>query len=572
MDNINKINEVRDANNIVDVISSYVPLIKKGKNYFGVCPFHDDTNPSMSVSEEKQIFKCFSCGTSGNVFDFIMNYEHVDFKEALHILAEKKGIEIGSVSIKKKNDLDKYYEMYEISSKLYQNNLNTKLGYEAKEYLRKRNITDEAIKFFRIGVSLREDDQLFNFLTSKNYSLKELSDYGLSYNNKDLYINRIMFPLFDLTGKVVGFSGRIYNTKSDSKYVNTKETKIFKKGELLYNYHNAKEEARKAKFIIVVEGFMDVIRLYISGIKNVVAVMGTSFTKEQITLLKKLSNNIYLSLDGDDPGKRATYNIGNMKEFDDFNLKVIKLDNDYDPDSYIIDKGKESYLNLIEESVSFNEYKISYLKKSIDFSNIDQKTTYINQVLEEIKKEKDEIKEELLLNKLSTEVDLDVEFLRNKLLNIKKCSNIKTFEKEIVKKNDLDKYQKASYAILYYMLNDRNIINLYKKKLNYLPMLEDRYLANEIIYYDKMYGTIILADFLTYLYDKPELRLVLDKVLTENFAELKESDLIYDYFKVIEEYNCNQEIKRLKEKMNKETDPIEKAKLADKIRLIKIGS
>lgn len=572
MDNINKINEVRDANNIVDVISSYVPLIKKGKNYFGVCPFHDDTNPSMSVSEEKQIFKCFSCGTSGNVFDFIMNYEHVDFKEALHILAEKKGIEIGSISIKKKNDLDKYYEMYEISSKLYQNNLNTKLGYEAKEYLRKRNITDEAIKFFRIGVSLREDDQLFNFLTSKNYSLKELSDYGLSYNNKDLYINRIMFPLFDLTGKVVGFSGRIYNTKSDSKYVNTKETKIFKKGELLYNYHNAKEEARKAKFIIVVEGFMDVIRLYISGIKNVVAVMGTSFTKEQLILLKKLSNNIYLSLDGDDPGKRATYNIGNMKEFDDFNLKVIKLDNDYDPDSYIIDKGKESYLNLIEESVSFNEYKISYLKKSIDFSNIDQKTTYINQVLEEIKKEKDEIKEELLLNKLSTEVDLDVEFLRNKLLNIKKCSNIKTFEKEIVKKNDLDKYQKASYAILYYMLNDRNIINLYKKKLNYLPMLEDRYLANEIIYYDKMYGTIVLADFLTYLYDKPELRLVLDKVLTENFAELKESDLIYDYFKVIEEYNCNQEIKRLKEKMNKETDPIEKAKLADKIRLIKIGS
>lgn len=572
MDNTNLINEVRQANDIVSVISSYLPLVKKGKNYFGVCPFHDDTNPSMSVSPDKQIYKCFSCGASGNVFNFIMEYEHLDFKGALSLLANRAGIKLNNVKVKSDNKYAKYYEMYDIALRLYQNNINTNQGIEAKEYLKKRELDEEAIKYFKIGVSLKEQNQLVNILLDKKYSIKELEDLGLSYNNKDLYINRIMFPLFDVSGKVVGFSGRIYNSTSDSKYVNTKETVIFKKGEMLYNYHNAKEEARNLKYIILVEGFMDVIRLHMAGYNNVVALMGTSLTKEQISLLKRLSNNIYLSLDGDDPGKKATYNVGLLLEKENINPKVIRLDNDYDPDTYIIEKGKDSYQNLIDEAIPFSEYKIIYLRNGIDFNNIDEKSKYVNEVLKTINEVKDEIKREFLLDKLSKEVGLDVEILKNQLQKLENCSKIETFEEKSVVKEKKDKYQISSYAILYYMLTNHEVINIYKKKLNFLPYKEERYLANEIIYYYEKYGDIEIADFITYLNDKPELKVVLDNVLEEDFEKLKNLDLVYDYFKVIDEYSCNLEIKGLKERMKKEIDPIEKAKIADQIRLIKMGS
>lgn len=572
MNNMDKINEVRQANNIVDVISSYIPLVKKGKNYFGICPFHDDNNPSMSVSEEKQIYKCFSCGASGNVFNFIMEYEHIEFKEALELLARRAGVILDHISIKTTNKFDNFYDMYDIASKLYQNNLNTSLGAEARIYLEKRSISEDAIKYFKIGVSSKEQDSLVKILLTKKYSIKEMEALGLSLNNKDLFINRIMFPLFDLSGKVVGFSGRIYNSKSDSKYVNTKETVIFTKGEILYNYHNAKESVRKEKYLIVVEGFMDVIRLYISGIYNVIALMGTSLTKQQLSLIKKLSHKVYLSLDGDNPGKSANYNVGLMLEKEKIDLKVIELNNDYDPDSYIVEKGKDSYINLIDAAISFGEYKTKYLKKDVDFTNIDEKTKYINTVLEEINKESDTIKQELLLDKLSKDAELDVEILKNQLQKFKKYSKIETFEQVPVKIAKLDKYKKASYAIIYYMLNDYSVVKLYQKKLNFLPFVEERYLANEIIYYNKAIGEIELADFYTYLQDKPELKTVLDNVLQNDFAKLDDVNSVDDYFKVIEEYNCNLEIKRLKELMKKESDPLEKAKLADKIRLIKMGS
>ena len=217
----NQINEIRKANDIVDVISSYLPLAKKGKNYFGVCPFHDDTNPSMSVSKDKQIYKCFSCGASGNVITFIMDYEHVDFKEALSVLAKKAGISFQGGNVKNTTTkYDKYYKMYDLALKLYQNNINSSLGKNAIEYLENRKISKDLIKEFKIGLSL-DKNSLTNILTKKDYSTIELEQYGLGNGYNDLYVNRIMFPLFDTNNKPVGFSGRIYNTQDTSKYINT---------------------------------------------------------------------------------------------------------------------------------------------------------------------------------------------------------------------------------------------------------------------------------------------------------------------------------------------------------------
>lgn len=568
--NDNKIKEVREANNIVDVISSYLPLVKKGKNFFGVCPFHDDNNPSMSVSYDKQIYKCFSCGASGNVFNFVMDYEHVDFKEALNILAKRAGISIGNINISSQNKYDKYYKMYDLSLKFYQNNINSSYGKEAKEYLYKRGINDELIKHFKIGLSLLEKDKLTKILLEKDYTKKEMEMYGLGNGFNDLYVNRIMFPLFDVSSKVVGFSGRIYNSSSDSKYINTKETPIFKKGEMLYNFYEAKDFVRLEKKIIVVEGFMDVIRLYSVGIKNVVALMGTSLTKEQISLLKRLSNNVYLSLDGDEAGLKAMANIGGVLEENGFNVRIIKLSSNLDPDEFILKYKKEGYMALYENPMSYSEFKIDYMKERSNLSSVDDKAKYINDVLNELKQEKDEIKQELILKKISIEFNIDIEILKNKLQKIENCSRIETLKKEPVRIKKLDKYQKATYEIINFMLNSYEAVKLYEIKLNYLPYLNARYLANEIIYWYKKNGSLVLADFITSLSSKKELFDLLKEVIEFGNEEF-DLDVMKEYINVVLGYSSNQEIKRLKEIMREEPDQEKKAQLAEKIRLVKIG-
>lgn len=566
------IKEVRSASNIVDVISSYLPLVKKGKNYFGVCPFHDDNNPSMSVSEDKQIYKCFSCGASGNVFNFVMDYEKIDFKSALYLLAKRSGINVSNNLVKTNNKNDKFYEIYNIAEKYYQNNLNTSLGLEAKSYLHNRGIDDELIKHFKIGLSLKEQDGLVNLLVKKNYSIKDISLIGLSNMDKDLYINRIMFPLFNTNGDTIGFSGRIYNTKSDSKYINTRETLIFKKGKNLYNYHLAKDEARKEKSLIVVEGFMDVIRLYSIGVKNVVALMGTSLTKEQTTLIKRTSTNIILMLDGDNPGKKAIVNVGHILEEENLRVNVVALPEELDPDEYILKYGKERFINLLNNPIEYSEFKINYLKEGKDLTKIDEQSSYVNEVLQELSNIDDDIKKELILKKLEKEFNLDIEFLRNKLQNMQKSGKIETLKKpDDVKLIKLDKYQKATYAILNEMLNNYNAIKTYEKRLNYLPYETARYLANEIIYYSKHEKDFVLADFITQVSDKEELALYLKEVLKYD-NEVVSMANFDDYLKVIEEYKKNQEIKRLKELMKKEVDQEKKALIADKIRLVKMGS
>ena len=568
-----KINEIRSANDIVDVISSYIPLEKKGKNFFGVCPFHDDSNPSMSVSKDKQIYKCFSCGASGNVFNFVMDYEHVDFKEALAILAKKAGIVLNSVNVKsKENKYDKYYKMYDISFKFYQNNLSSNLGISAKEYLHKRGITDELIKTFKIGLATTSKDSLTKVLNSKDYTNREIELYGLGTGTNDLYINRIMFPLFDISNNIVGFSGRIYNTSSSSKYINTKETPIFKKGELLYNYYNAKDSVRLLKKIVLVEGFMDVIRLHSINVTNAIALMGTSLTKEQINLLKRLSLNIILCLDGDSAGRKAMSVNGALLEESGFNVTVVELPDNLDPDEYILKNGKEKYVSLLDNSIPYSDYKINYLKEGKNLLSVEDQTTYINNVIDEISKEKDIIKQELLLNKLSKEFNLDVEILKNKLQNKEKCSKIETLNKEPIKKQKLDKYQKATYLILYTMLNCYDAVIKYEKQLNFLPTRPARYLANEIIYYYKKNQSLVLADFMSTLQDKEEMDTMLKEVLS--YVELDEVnfDAIDEYISVIKGYNSNRATKRLMEQLRNEPDPVKKALIAEQIKRVKIGS
>ena len=461
MDNI--VEEVRKKTDIVDLISEYIPLIKKGKNYFGVCPFHDDSNPSMSVSREKQIYKCFSCGASGNIYNFLMDYEHIDFKEALSKLSSKLGINIENTTIKVNNKFDKFYEIYDLTSKLYQNNLLSEKGGSARNYLKSRNISLEEIKKFNIGLSF-SNNQVVKQL-EKKYNLLDLEDVGLISNNHDIFQNRIMFPLMNLENKTVAFSGRIYDTNSkDSKYINTKETNIFKKGEILYNYYACKEDVRIKKYLILVEGFMDVIRLSTIGIKNVVATMGTSLTINQIKLLKRLSNNIYLCFDGDNPGKLANINNGEELIKHDINIKVISLDNNDDPDSYVLKNGKEKFETLIEEAKSYQEYYMEYQKDNISTTDIKEVTEYINKVLEKLKYNNNAIEKELVLKKLAKDFDISYNTLENRLkdYSLEKNTNLEIKSPKKEEKTTINKYYVASRDLIMGMLYNNKIIDIYK--------------------------------------------------------------------------------------------------------------
>ena len=233
------IDKVRNSTDIVDLIGSYIPLTSKGKNFFCVCPFHDDHSPSMSVSREKQIYSCFSCGATGNVFTFLMNYENMSFVDAVRFLGEKQGIKIAGSKPKVEDKNKDLYEMYDTAVLYYKNNLNSTYGEEARKYLYDRGLTDEDIKYFNIGLALNNNNLSSSLL--KKYNKEKIIDIGLAYESDgkllDLYRNRIMFPIMDLNGNFCAFSGRIYNTTEGSKYINTKGTTIFKKSNVLYNYY-----------------------------------------------------------------------------------------------------------------------------------------------------------------------------------------------------------------------------------------------------------------------------------------------------------------------------------------------
>ena len=567
-------NDIRRKIDIVDIIGERIPLVARGKNFFGVCPFHDDSNPSMCVSREKQIYTCFSCHATGNVFTFLMNYEHIDFRETLKYLGEKVGVNVSGIQIKpKSNKFDKLYEAYRFSVKYFQNNLSSSYGKIAKSYLLGRGINDEIIKEFEIGLSLDSRDDLTKLLTKKEYDLVTLNRIGLSSDDHDIYNDRIMFPLYDVSGNVVGFSGRIYKDNGQNKYLNTKETDIFKKGEMLYHYHIAREECRLKKSVIVMEGFMDVIRASTIGIKNTVALMGTALTKEQINLLKRLSNNIILCLDGDGPGVNAATSIGEMLLGQGIEVKVVVLPDNDDPDSFILKHGKDRFIGLVENAVNYSDFKISKLKENVDFRSDEEKANYINAVLQETVKIDDPIRVEVVLKRLAKEFDLGYNTLEMRFNDFKKQKKV-VVQQDIVPINKVvkkDKYMKAVEQILYFMLNNDWVLSQVERERLIFPNEETRILSSEIIYYYKKYGIINVADFYTYIQDKESILNLLNSILAGNYNEMTTKEELFEYFKVVRDYGINQEIKRLTNLMKKEVDPLEQAKIVEKIRRLRIG-
>lgn len=565
----NTLNEIRNNLDIVDIISNYLPLTSKGKNYFGVCPFHDDHSPSMSVSKEKQIYTCFSCGATGNVFKFIQDYENISFLEAVKKCADMASISIDIGQAREKNKHQDLYDIYELSQKFYQNNINTELGKKAKEYLKNRQLDEKTIKQFGIGLSLNEKDHLTKLLKSKSYDDNTLIRSGLvnenNYSLNDVYRNRIMFPLYDLNGKVIGYNGRVYNGETENKYVNSKETDIFKKRELLYNYHNARDEARKKHEIIVMEGPMDVIRAYTIGVKNCVASLGTAFGKEQAMLIRKLSNNVILCFDGDDAGLKATKSATLELTKLGINPKIVRLENNSDPDEYIIKNGKEQFINKLNSAMNIMEFKEFLLKKEYNLNNNEGLASYINKMIDEINNIDDDILREVSINKLSEETKIDINIIKSK---INKKEEVK-IEITKPKKEKIDKYVKSEKYLIYYMLQSTDVIKMYQKKITHMPTETYRHLAFQIDLFYKENGYIDVADLITYLNDDKESVKAIGDITALDLPNKINFEEIEDYLKNIREYNEKEQAKIYKNKLKNEMDYKKKIELANKALDIK---
>ena len=564
-----ELNKIRKSVNIVDVIRNYVNLEKKGKNYFGICPFHDDHTPSMSVSEEKQIFTCFVCGVSGNVFSFIKDFENISFVEAVSKVANITGIQVNKdIKITKKYDLE--YKAYDLAVKYYKNNLKTELGKKALNYLNLRNINEDVINEFDIGVSFN-DNNLSKLLLNKNYNEEMLLNIGL-VNKKDgiydIFRNRIMFPIHNSNGEAIGFSGRIYDNSVDSKYINTKETYIFKKGEVLFNYHRAVLDAKKLKTLILCEGQMDAIRIYSSGIKNVVATMGTALTNYHINLIKKLNVKVILNMDSDNAGIKAALQNGELLKQSGIDVYVLKLSKAKDPDEYINTYGVDSYKEALNHAITLFDFKMNYLKENKNLNQADGLSDYINSVIDELNKSNDEILRSVTINKLSENYNINKNLLLSKLKTIEKVKvePVKKVSKK-VKQNI-----RAVEEVLYYMMNNVKYAKIFSKELNYIP--DEKYfdLEKDIQAYIIINNTINLADFISYEINNNKESIVMDIINNhDNNIDMNEEEFL-NYIEIIRKWILDNKINSLKLELKKEMDINRKKELMDMITKIKRGS
>ncbi len=421
----NKIEEIRIAANIVDVISGYVQLRKRGKNFIGLCPFHSEKTPSFTVSEEKQIYHCFGCHAGGNVFKFLMEYEKISFVEAVQELAQELGIQIEydeSQVNERQSEQEAYYDINTVAARYFSNNLlNQNEGEIARNYFKKRNIKPQTMRAFGLGYALPGWENFIEYLKMERVDLGKAVDLGLIGSNKDgrlydKFSGRIIFPIFSPNGRVVAFAGRILeNREGVAKYLNSPESLIYIKGRILYGLSHAKDEIRKLDKAILVEGYMDLLALYQNGIKNVVAVSETALTEEQVQLLSRYTKNVVLLFDADTAGIKASMRSIELLLKKDMEIKVATLPKGEDPDSYVNNYGKEKFEDIIKQAQNFLEYQSEYYENLGMFDDASKTAEAIRELVKPVALMNDELKRNLLIKSIAKKFNLRERLLESEL-------------------------------------------------------------------------------------------------------------------------------------------------------------
>ena len=474
------INSIRSSASITEVIGHYIPLVKKGKGYTAICPFHDDHDPSLSISDDKQIYKCFVCGNGGNVFTFVQNYKNISFPESVVEVSKIIGKPI-EVEIDAPKKVSKYQKEYDVLDSMikYTNYLLTATegGKSAKEYLEKRGLDEKVINTFSIGYNPK-DDVIYKYLSSKNFADEEMIKVNVARMTdggmRDVFYNRILFPIHNRYGNPVAFTARTLDSNNSAKYINSSETEIYHKGDIVYNYHRVKDTIKKDGFVIVVEGVMDVIAYYRAGIYNVVATLGTACTSKQLELIKSLTNNIVLGYDGDNPGINANLKLGEVALSLGMNVEVIDNDTELDPDEIIAKYSINSLRDLSSKKLSYIDYALKQYKRKANLDNYTDRKAYHEKMLKIIALLKDPDDVENYLNSLT-----EITKIRKRLSETPK----KEYNNKVIPQGEysLDGLTKAEYIILCEMSLSYNATSIYQKELGCLLDDTNQELASLII-------------------------------------------------------------------------------------------
>lgn len=424
------IEEVRQKTNIVDVVSQYVQLKKQGKNLFGLCPFHEEKTPSFSVTEDKQIFNCFSCHRGGNVFKFIMDIEDISFPEAVLKVADFSDISLPQDLATQKATADQSQaqqlrQLYQDVQVLYTHILlKTKIGEPALDYLQNRQLDEQAINEFGLGFAPDQSDLLLNFLKTRHVSRELMVRSGLFAQRQDgqlidRFRNRVMFPIWDQSGRVIAFSGRLL-TKSDNepKYLNSPETEIFQKRDVLYHFAQAKREIRQTKTAYLFEGFMDVISAYRAGVTNGIASMGTSLTSDQLYLLSRAAQRLIICYDGDEPGQNAIADALKLVKERPFEIGVVMLPDGQDPDEYIKAHGAEAFQQQLEGHVLTPvAFELQRLAGQYNFSVDNERLAYVQSALQTLVTIESTVEQDLYLRQVADQANVDLTALKTEFTN-----------------------------------------------------------------------------------------------------------------------------------------------------------
>ncbi len=559
------IDDLLKSCDIVNVISSYINVIQKGRSYVAICPFHDDSNPSLNISKEKQIYKCFSCGAGGNAITFIEKYEKISFSEAVKKLASLIGyadprLEKEYVEKKVDADLVPLYKCINDLQNFYRYGLSTTEGKAAKEYLKTRNIDDDIAETFKIGYSLLDGEKTVQFLQAKGHSLKSIEDIGIALakakGTSDSNAGRLIFPLFDHDGQVVGFSARRIKDDDSSKYINSPETKIFHKSDVLYNYNNAKNTARHDGYIYVLEGFMDVIALHRCGIDSAVAVMGTNLSDKHIEMLRRLRCEIRLCLDGDDPGQIGMMKMAQKLFKAKIPFRVVNNPNDKrDPDDILQDDGPEKLKEMMNHLTDPFTFQMNYYLNVKPINSSEDREKVLRYFIPYLNSIPVGLERENYIVKLSKITGFEPDVIRGEINKESISENEETIipigkSYRKIKPQKQGALENAERLMLYYMLHNREAVEFFVKSIDSFYNETYQTIANFIIEYENERQTdieisLLLSDIESQGLDNTE--------ELRNIATILSEDTSYPPFNYETIENCARTIRSEKDKKYEKT-------------------
>ncbi len=553
--------EVKQANDIVEVVSQYIHLKRSGRNYFGLCPFHNEKSPSFSVSPDKQIFHCFGCGVGGNVISFISKIEGIGFKEAIEVLAEKANITLptntSNVDSRKEELKAKVYKVNSFAAEYYHQRLYKPESKVGQEYIKQRKINNETLKNFKIGFS-GSFDELYQELIKQGFKDEEILESGLvNRSDKGIYIdryrNRLMIPILDERNRVIAFGGRVLDD-SKPKYINSPENIVYSKGKNLFGLNVAKRGDTKK--LLIVEGYMDAISLHQRGITNVVAALGTALTTQQGWLLRKNTEQVILGFDADDAGQTAIIRAMEVMQHMGCDIRVLQMTGAKDPDEYIVIYGSARFKKLMDEAISLIEFKIKVLQKSLNLENASDKIKFLNEIAKLISKIDNTMEREIYIEKISKGYNISKEAI---YAEVNKLQYSTSKDKNILEKN-------KPVIIKRNQKNSEEVPEKIRKKENTVISI----LINDIQAYDKIKKNISIEDFkdeknkeiLKQLYlelekENPNINVVLDHIEDEEIQNHLTEIMAEDYG-ITDSQKAIDDIiqKYTKEKLEKRRDEI----------------